>query len=64
MSEYNYESFPLDMEMSDFDRWPRLTSAGERAPDGILVDATDGSEVALSSVWRRGPLVVEFGSLT
>ena len=64
MSEYNYREFPIDMEMPDFERWPGLIAAGERAPDGELVDAASGERVLLSDLWRRGTLVIEFGSVT
>ena len=64
MSEYNYATFPLDMETATFERFRRAPAAGERAPDGELTDASDGATVRLSDYWRRGPTVVEFGSLT
>ena len=64
MSEYNYRNFPMNLEMPTFELWPGMTSAGERAPDGVLIDAASGDEVKLSDHWRRGTLVIEFGSLT
>ena len=64
MSEYNYTSFPLDMEMPDFERFPEVSRAGSKAPDGELVDARSGETVRLSALWRKGPLILEFGSIT
>lgn len=61
---YNYASFPLDMEAAAFAAFPDLLRAGDRAPDGVLVDATSGEEVTLSSLWKSAPLVMEFGSFT
>jgi hypothetical protein len=61
---YNYASFPLDMEQETFDAFPDRLRTGDRAPDGTLVDATTGEEIALSSLWRSRPLVIEFGSFT
>ena len=62
--EYNYQSFPLDMDMPDFLAFPAALTVGDRAPGGVLIDAATGEEVKLSSFWRSGPLVIEFGSIT
>ncbi len=64
MSEYNYASFPLDMCAEDFPRFRSILKVGQPAPDGDLVNAGDGSAVRLSDYWGRGPLVIEFGSIT
>lgn len=64
MREYNYESFPLDMDMEDFHAFPGLLSVGQRAPAAELIDAASGESVRLSSFWRSGPVVIEFGSIT
>ena len=64
MSDYNYANFPLDLEMPTFDAWMGGVRAGEKAPDGVLTDAASGDAVRLSDVWKRGTLVIEFGSLT
>jgi len=63
-SPYNYESFPLDMDRETFARFPTVLLAGGPAPDGELIDARDGRRVRLSDFWRRGPLVIEFGSFS
>jgi hypothetical protein len=62
--DYNYAGFPLDMDMADFVAFPDALRAGERAPDGDLIDASTGETVRLSGFWRGGPLVIEFGSFT
>ena len=64
MSEYNYASFPLDMSADEFGAFADLNRAGRKAPDGELVDASDGSRVRLSDFWSKGPLMIEFGSIT
>ena len=64
MSEYNYPSFPLDMEQESFVRFPDHLKVGQTAPDGELTDAADGRRSHLSAYWRSGPLVIEFGSIT
>ena len=64
MTDYNYASFPLTMTHEDFEEFPNVLKAGQQAPDGELVDAADGSRLLLSDLWRRGPVVIEFGSIT
>lgn len=64
VSEYNYEVFPLDLDMDDFHAFPSVLTVGERAPDGELVDAASGDSVRLASLWRSGPVLLEFGSIT
>ena len=64
MREYNYASFPEDMEMEDFARFRDGLRVGSRAPDGELTEAFSGEKVRLSDYWRRGHLVMEFGSIT
>lgn len=64
MADYNYESFPLDLEMPDFAAFPGVLRVGERAPNGKLVEAATGESVRLSAFWRSGPVVIEFGSIT
>ncbi len=64
MHAYNYESFPLDMDEADFSRYPEIHHVGDPAPDGTLVDAADGNRVKLFDYLKKGPLVIEFGSIT
>ena len=64
MSIYNYPVFPLDLDMPDFRVFPEVLKVGQRAPNGELIDAASGRAVKLSSYWRSGPLVIEFGSIT
>ncbi len=63
-SNYNYASFPLDMDGQDFEGFSKLMQAGERAPDGTVTDARTGERLSLSSLWKSQALVVEFGSLS
>jgi len=62
--DYNYASFPLDMDGIDFEDFPAALKVGARAPGGELIDAATGESVRLSAYWRSGPLVIEFGSIT
>ncbi|MBW1880917.1 MAG: hypothetical protein JRJ84_21390 [Deltaproteobacteria bacterium] len=64
MQDYNYETFPLDMDEPLFEGFREVLRPGDRAPDGMVVDARTREELLLSSLWRRSPLVLEFGSLT
>jgi hypothetical protein len=65
---YNYERFDDYVahggEQAEFAAFPNHLHAGDPAPEisGILLD--DGERVALSSIWRRRTVVVEFGSFT
>jgi hypothetical protein len=67
-SSYNYATFDgyvaSGAEEREFGAWPDLLHAGEPAPEitGTLLD--DGQELALSTVWGRRTVVVEFGSFT
>ncbi len=47
MAEYNYKHFPLDGDMQDFVSFPDAARVGTKAPDGVLIDARDESDVAL-----------------
>lgn len=64
-AEYNYASFPLDMDMPYFkgfrEHAPRPWGT---APDGELTNAATGERVKLSELWKKGHLVIEFGSIT
>ena len=64
MTEYNYKNFPLDGDMDDFIRFPDVARVSSKAPDGVLTDAKDGSEVRLGELYPRGTTVIEFGSYT
>ena len=64
MTDYNYKNFPLDADMDDFVRFPDVARVSSKAPDGVLLDAKDGSEIGLGELFRRGVTVMEFGSYT
>ena len=65
---YNYETFDGYIESGaeerEFAAWPDLLHVGQSAPEiaGTLLD--EGTPFALSSVWKRRNVVVEFGSFT
>jgi hypothetical protein len=61
---YNYREFPTDLEQERFAAFAEVLRPGSRAPDGELVDAVTGETVTLSSLWKAGPLVIEFGSFS
>lgn len=63
--EYNYRNFPLDLDMSSFQGFrDGAPKPGQPAPDGELTNTATGERVNLSDLWRRGHLVIEFGSIT
>lgn len=64
MTEYNYRTFPLDLDAETFSAFPGVLSAGGTAPDGELVDAHTGERVRLSDLWKTENLLIEFGSMT
>lgn len=67
-ADYNYARFDDYVEhggeQREFAAFPDVLHAGGRAPEitGTLLD--DGERVALSSIWRRQTVAVEFGSFT
>jgi len=67
MAGYNYEHFDAYVESGEDERefgaFPNVLHAGERAPDGELT-MLGGKRVRLSDLWRRGGVVLEFGSFT
>jgi hypothetical protein len=67
VSVYNYENFDAYVasgdEQREFGAWPDLLHAGEASPE-IAGRLLDGDQLALSSVWKRRTVVVEFGSFT
>lgn len=68
MNDYNYATFDgyvaSGADRREFGAWPDLLHAGESAPEiaGTLLDS--GDPLALSSIWKRRTVVVEFGSFT
>jgi hypothetical protein len=64
-ADYNYANFDLgDDEIGEFECFPNHLRVGDTAPDLTLTDAETGSEVRLSSLWKRQHLLMEFGSFT
>ncbi|MBA2529734.1 MAG: hypothetical protein H0V19_07210 [Euzebyales bacterium] len=65
---YNYDRFDAYVsdgrEEREFAAFPNLLHAGDPAPDitGHLLN--DRNRIALSEIWRRRTVVVEFGSFT
>jgi hypothetical protein len=59
-NDYNYDVF---RGQGDFDAFMGRPHAGERAPDGTLIDL-EGQPAALSDLWRESHLMLEFGSYT
>ena len=67
MSGYNYERFDeyvsTGEDEREFGTFPNVLHAGERAPDGVLLQL-GGSQLRLSDRWRARGVVLEFGSFT
>jgi hypothetical protein len=66
-STYNYERFDdyvaNGAEEAEFAAFPDRLHAGDAAPE-ISGTLLDGGQLALSEMWRRRTVVVEFGSFT
>ena len=60
---YNYDVFPPKDGPEFSARFPELLKVGQPAPD-FTATLLDGSTVRLSKYWQRGPVLIEFGSLT
>ncbi len=61
---YNYPHFDLPGESKALEDFPGFPlRPGERAPEGVL-EQLDEEELNLSSLWKKGPAILEFGSLT
>ena len=62
--QYNYATFPRDMQEADFSAFPNILHAGTDPPDGVLINPATAAEPRLYDYWSTGPLVIEFGSGT
>ena len=60
---YNYAVFPPPNGAEDFRRFPSILPVGSKAPD-FTATLLDGTQMRLSDYTRRGPTVIEFGSIT
>lgn len=61
---YNYECFPEDLDAESFKGFATAAPVGTEAPSGELVDLGTGETVTLASLWKKGPLILEFGSIS
>lgn len=65
---YNYATFDgyvaTGADTREFAAWPNLLHVGAEAPDIVATSLDSGERIALSSLWRRRSVVVEFGSFT
>jgi len=64
VTDYNYKDFEMAREMPPFDEFRNSLFVGEKAPDFELEDLDTGQPVQLSSLWKSGPAIIEFGSFT
>jgi hypothetical protein len=65
--DYNYADFAEHVAsgaLSGFDDFAGRLHAGSRAPSFALTRLDDGATVELTDLWRRNPVVLEFGSFT
>ena len=63
VAAYNYAVFPPPGDANHFRRFPTILQVGSKAPD-FAATLLDGRTVHLSEYTRRGPTVIEFGSIT
>lgn len=66
-SGYNYEHFDEYIERGgdgEFLAFRNALHVGDVAPDFSAIRLDDGATVALSDLWQRQPMVMEFGSFT
>jgi hypothetical protein len=61
---YNYQTFPAESDVEDFQRFPEIVKVGTHAPETVLTDLDSGEPVSLRDVTRTGLTILEFGSLT
>ncbi len=65
---YNYPDFDVYVrerpERTEFAAFADHLHVGQAAPDAELTRLSDGAPVRLSSPWRDGYAVLEFGSFT
>ncbi len=68
LEAYNYPTFDgyvaTGADVHEFAAWPNLLHVGEHAPEIVATSLDSGESVALSSIWKRRSVVVEFGSFT
>jgi len=68
VESYNYATFDgyvaTGVDAQEFAAWPNLLHVGEPAPEIVATSLDSGEQVALSSIWKRRSVVVEFGSFT
>lgn len=63
-SDYNYAVFPPEDDVEAFAGFASHLPVGETAPDTTLTTLPDRREIRLSEITRKGPTIIEFGSLT
>lgn len=64
IEEYNYAAFGKSSRPSDFLGFRTKLPVGSVAPDLTLTSLESGEKVQLRDYWRKGDVVIEFGSLT
>jgi hypothetical protein len=64
VDSYNYSVF--DMAATDpwFADFSNRLHVGERAPSFAVEELASGESVAMKSLWKDGPVIIEFGSFT
>ena len=63
--DYNYSTFDMDREQPVIEAFAdNPIRVGSRAPSFPLEDLAGGETVDMKDLWRRGLVIVEFGSFT
>jgi hypothetical protein len=63
IAAYNYAVFAPTGDVDNFRQFPTVLPVGSKAPD-FMATRLDDTQVRLSDYTRRGPTVIEFGSIT
>ena len=63
-ADYNYQVFDMDTEMKPFDVFSNNLHVGEKAPSFPLEDLATGDTIEMKELWKKGPVIIEFGSFT
>ncbi len=62
--DYNYQVFDLTTELKPFEVFSKDLHVGEKALSFPLEDLSTGNRIDMKELWKKGPVIIEFGSFT